>query len=61
MQTKRSLVTEARQTHGIQAARELWFKLGLPTTPSMYADPRQGEFFTYTAIRRDPEPQKDAA
>jgi hypothetical protein len=50
---KRSLVAEARQTHGIQAARELWFKLGLPTTPSMYADPRQGEFF-YTAIRKDP-------
>ena len=50
--TKRSLVTEARQTHGVQAARELWFKLGLPTTPAMYADPRQGDFF-YTAIRRD--------
>ena len=49
---RRSLVTEARQTHGIQAARELWFKLGLPTTPSMYADPRQADFF-YTAIRRD--------
>ena len=51
-QTKRSLVTESRQTFGTQAARELWFKLGLPTTPAMYADPRQGDFF-YTAIKRD--------
>ncbi len=50
--TKRSLVTEARQTHGTQAARELWFKLGLPTTPAMYADTRQADFF-YTAVRRD--------
>ncbi|SEG60969.1 phage antirepressor N-terminal domain-containing protein [Bosea lathyri] len=54
MQTKRSLVTEARQTFGCQSARELWFKLGMPTTPSMFADERQGEFFTYTAIKRDP-------
>jgi hypothetical protein len=53
-QVRRQLVTEARHTHSIQAARELWFKLGLPTTPAMYADPRQGEFFYYTAIRRDP-------
>lgn len=60
MQSRRSLVTEARQTHGVQSARELWFKLGLPTTPSMYADPSQGEFFTYTAIKRDP-PAADAA
>lgn len=51
---RRQLVTEARHTHNIQAARELWFKLGLPTTPAMYADPQQGEFFYYTAIRRDP-------
>ena len=53
-QVRRQLVTEARHTHSIQAARELWFKLGLPTTPAMYADSRQGEFFYYTAIRRDP-------
>lgn len=58
-QTRRQLVTEARQTHGIQAARELWFKLGLPTTPAMYADPSQGEFFYYTAIKRDAPRRED--
>jgi hypothetical protein len=51
---KRQLVTEARQSFGVQSAREMWFKMGLPTVPSMYADPRQGDFFTYTAIKRDP-------
>ncbi|MGI3900312.1 MAG: phage antirepressor N-terminal domain-containing protein [Janthinobacterium lividum] len=57
---RRSFVTEARQTHGIQSARELWFKLGLPTTPSMYAHPKQGEFF-YTAIKRDnPDSERKA-
>lgn len=60
MQVKRSLVTEARQTFGCQSARELWFKLGMPTTPSMFADERQGDFFTYTAIKRD-EPTDKAA
>ena len=50
---KRSLVTETRQTFGIQPARELWFKLGLPTVPSMFAHPEQSELFTYTAIKRD--------
>lgn len=53
MNIRRQLVAEARQTHSVQAARELWFKLGLPTVPAMYADPRQSDFFTYTAIRRD--------
>ena len=41
---RRSLVTEARQTHGTAAARELWFSLGLPTVPSM-AVPEQGDLF----------------
>lgn len=61
MQMKRSLVTEARQTFGCQSARELWFKLGMPTVPSMYSDERQGDFFTYTAIRRDAVPGEQAA
>lgn len=61
MQVKRSLVTEARQTFGCQSARELWFKLGMPTVPSMYADDRQGDFFTYTAIKRDPPQAEQAA
>lgn len=60
LQVKRSLVTEARQTFGCQSARELWFKLGMPTTPSMYADDRQYEF-TYTAIKRDPPIADQAA
>lgn len=33
----RSLVTEGRQTLGIQAARQLWFKLGLIRVDAMYA------------------------
>lgn len=50
---RRQLVTEARQSFCVQSARELWFKLGLPTVPSMFADPRQGDFgFTYTAIKQ---------
>lgn len=54
LNVRRQLVSEARQTHGLQAARELWLKLGLPTTPAMFADPRQSEFgFTYTAVERD--------
>lgn len=60
--TKRQLVTEARQTHSIQAARELWFMLGLPTTPAMYADPRQTDLFTsYQVIRREAAPIEEAA
>lgn len=54
--SRRKLVTEARQTFGNQAGREMWFKMNLPTVPAMFADPKQGEFFTYTAIRRDPAP-----
>lgn len=61
LNVKRQLVAEARQTHNVQAARELWFKLGLPTTPAMYADPQQGDFFYYTAIRRDEVPDTKAA
>lgn len=49
---RRQLVTEGRQTFGLQAARELWFKLGLPTTPSMLAEQGQGELFTYTAVQK---------
>ena len=41
------MVTEARHVFGIQPARELWFSLGLPTTPAMMAPPRQGDLFTY--------------
>lgn len=54
IQVRRQLVTESRQSFGVQSARELWFKLNLPTVPSMYADPRQGEMFTYTAVKKDP-------
>jgi hypothetical protein len=54
---RRHLVTECRQTFGVKAARELWFKLGLETTPSMRVDgPQRDLGFTYTATRRDPEP-----
>jgi hypothetical protein len=43
------LVTEARQTFDIHAARELWFRLNLPVVPAMLAAPAQGDIFTYTA------------
>ena len=42
---RRSLVTEARQTHGTAAARELWFSLGLPTVPAMASLSGQGDLF----------------
>lgn len=58
--TKRSLVTEARQSFGVQSARELWFKLGMPTVPSMYADPKQAELFTYVAVKKDVTPTDPA-
>ena len=45
---RRSLVTEARQTFDMQAARELWFKLGLPVVPAMIQPP-EPTLFTYNA------------
>ena len=39
---KRSLVNEARMTFGPAAARELWRELGLPITPAMNTNQRQG-------------------
>lgn len=43
-------VTEARQTFGTEAARELWFKNGLPVTPSMMKDPRQASLFQFPQV-----------
>ena len=60
MQSRRSLVTETRQSFGIQAAREMWFKLGLPTVPAMFADPDQASLFTYTAVKKH-EPEQAAS
>ncbi len=51
--SRRQLVAEARQTFGAVPARELWFALNLPITPSMTVGDPQGSFpFTYTAIER---------
>jgi hypothetical protein len=47
----RRLVTEARHSFDRHAARELWFRLGLPITPSMVRPPAQGVLFSYTAER----------
>jgi hypothetical protein len=56
--------SEARQSFGTHAVRELWFSLNLPIVPAMRA-PHEPEFpFTYTAIQHeppDPAPDKDAA
>lgn len=54
IRTRRQLVSEARQTHGTNAARQLWAYLDLPIVPAMVT-PRSPEFpFTYTAIRQEP-------
>lgn len=45
------LVTEARQTFGQRVAGELWFKLGLPVTPSMTERARQLELIDFSRIR----------
>ena len=45
----RKLVTETRHLFGELAGRQLWFKLGLPTVPAMYAAPAQIPLFTYDA------------
>lgn len=45
------LVTEARQTFGTRPAGELWFKLGLPTVPSMVDQSRQYELLDYRAVK----------
>lgn len=55
---RRALVAEARQTFDVRAARELWFRLGLPVVPAMSRPgPLQGSLFdrTHTA------PEQDAA
>lgn len=44
------MVTEARQTFGVRAGAELWFKLGLPIVPAMLHDPRQA-VIDFAAIR----------
>ena len=35
--TRVRLVAEARHTFGVEAARQLWFELGLPAVPAMTA------------------------
>lgn len=47
---RRSLVAEARQTFGTQAARELWFEQRLPIVPSMM-NPGQNDLYPWTMIR----------
>jgi hypothetical protein len=58
------MVTEARQTFGVRAGAELWFKLGLPIVPAMLHDPRQMTI-DYSAIKpaeeRPPDQEKTAA
>lgn len=54
------LVTEARHTFGVQAAGQLWFKLGLPVVPAMYHDPRQMDLIDLTRIKTN-EPNSEAA
>lgn len=51
------LVTETRQSFDTYAAREMWFKQGLPVVPAMLKA-TQPELFSYNAIRH---PDRDAA
>jgi hypothetical protein len=56
------VVAEARLVWGIVVAREVWLAKNLIRTPSMSKPPQQPEFpFTYTAIRKDPEPNTGEA
>lgn len=43
------LVTETRQTFSSQAAREMWFRQGLPIVPAML-HPAQNDLFNYSQI-----------
>lgn len=43
------LVTETRQTFSSQAAREMWFRQGLPIVPAMI-NPTQNDLFNYGMI-----------
>ena len=47
---RRSLVAEARQTFGTQAARQLWFEQKLPIVPAMMS-PGQNDLYPWTMIR----------
>lgn len=56
---RRSLVAEARQTFGSQAARELWFHQKLPITPSMINHAQNDvDLFHYGMVR---PPESEAA
>lgn len=61
IRTRRQLVSEARQTHGTNAARELWAYLGLPIVPAMMSPGAPELPFTYTAVKHEPEPQREDA
>lgn len=50
MNLRRQMVTEARHSFGVHAAREIWFKLGLPITPAMLEGQRQGNLFNSPAV-----------
>ena len=51
----RKLVSEARLSCSATiAARQLWFKLGLPTVPAMFGGPAQLSLFTYDAHPQQP-------
>ncbi len=39
------MVREARQTFGMRAAGQIWFRLGLPVVPAMRAQPPQPDLF----------------
>lgn len=55
-------VTEARQSFDTIAAREMWFKMGLPIVPSMLRpQPYQGVLFSYEAIRHPDREAEDKA
>jgi len=54
------LVTEARQTFSQVAAREMWFRQGLPIVPSMVT-PSQNDLFNYSMINHAGEGQTEVA
>lgn len=56
------MVSETRQTFGVKAAGQLWFKLGLPIVPAMLEGQEQKDFFQDGGMKTiEHQPQKGGA
>ena len=55
------MVNETRQIFGVQAAGELWFKLGLPMVASMVKEAERRDLFSYAAVKTVENGEQNAA